>query len=106
MRLVIELRSDQLDPSLKHLCIVKGNYLPPEFKQQSYVLHFDQQMNLTSTGGSLLVESGVGVEHIRDLLGHTDTATTLIYIEMAVRRRTLENSPASIIEAMLLGKEK
>lgn len=50
MRLVIELRSDQSDPSMKHLCIVKGNYLPPEFKQQSYVLHFDRQMNFTNTG--------------------------------------------------------
>lgn len=62
--------------------------------------------SLRHTCGSLLVESGVGIEQIRDLLGHTDTATTRIYIEMAVRRKTLENSPANIIEAMLLGKEK
>ena len=51
MRLVIELRSDQADSSLKHLCIVKGNYLPAEYKQQSYVLHFDENMNFTNTGG-------------------------------------------------------
>jgi RecA-family ATPase len=50
MRLVIELRSDPVDPSLKHLCIVKGNYLPAEFKQRSFVLHFDENMNFTNTG--------------------------------------------------------
>ena len=61
--------------------------------------------SLRHTCGSLLVESGVEIESIRDLLGHTDTATTRIYIEMAVRRRTLENSPANIVEAMLLGKK-
>ncbi len=53
--------------------------------------------SLRHTCGSLLVESGVGIEHIRDLPGHTDTATTRIYIEMAVRRKTL----AGVIEIAL-----
>ncbi len=42
MRLVIELRADLLDPSLRHLCIVKGNYLPASYKKESYVLQFDE----------------------------------------------------------------
>jgi hypothetical protein len=49
--MVIELRNDRADSSLKHLCIVKGNYLPAEYKQRSYVLHFDEHMNFTNTGG-------------------------------------------------------
>jgi RecA-family ATPase len=60
MRLVIELRSDQANSSLKHLCIVKGNYLPAEYKQQSYVLHFDENMNFTNTGGGGLTSSCCG----------------------------------------------
>lgn len=41
MRLLIELRRDHLDNSRRHLCIVKGNYLPDEYKEQSYVLRFE-----------------------------------------------------------------
>lgn len=44
MRLVIELRRDLHNPSLRHLCIVKGNYLPEEYKNESYVLSFDENM--------------------------------------------------------------
>jgi hypothetical protein len=43
MRLVIELRSDPMYPQRRHLCIVKGNYLPATYKRESYVLHFDEQ---------------------------------------------------------------
>jgi RecA-family ATPase len=44
MRLVLELHKDPLRCDLRHLCIVKGNYLPAEFKGESYVLRFDDNM--------------------------------------------------------------
>ena len=51
MRLVIELRTDLKDENLKHLCIVKGNYLGKEHKNSSYVLNFDPNRFLfTNTG--------------------------------------------------------
>ena len=53
--------------------------------------------SLRHTCGSLLVENGVEVEQIRDLLGHSDTATTRIYIEMAQRQKLLSDSPANLI---------
>jgi AAA domain len=40
MRLLIELRRDHHDPTTRHLCIVKGNYLPDDYKNDSYVLRF------------------------------------------------------------------
>jgi hypothetical protein len=40
MRLLIELRRDHKDDTVRHLCIVKGNYLPDDFKTESYVLRF------------------------------------------------------------------
>lgn len=40
MRLVIEMRRDWKDGNVRHLCIVKGNYLASEFKEKSYVLQF------------------------------------------------------------------
>lgn len=42
MRVVIELRADLVHPSHRHLCIVKGNYLPGRFKKESHVLEFDE----------------------------------------------------------------
>lgn len=43
MRLVIELRQDHTNPMLRHLCIVKGNYLPASMKRESYVLSFNEE---------------------------------------------------------------
>jgi archaellum biogenesis ATPase FlaH len=44
MRLVIELRTDSQQDDIRHLCLVKGNYLSREFKQSSFVLRFDENM--------------------------------------------------------------
>jgi RecA-family ATPase len=51
MRLVIELRADPLNPLHRHLCIVKGNYLPASYKKESYVLQFDEQNFIFSNTG-------------------------------------------------------
>lgn len=51
MRLVIELRNDMQDEEYKHLCIVKGNYLGKEFKENSFKLKLDPETFLfTDTG--------------------------------------------------------
>lgn len=51
MRLVIELRADTVNPYLRHFCIVKGNYLGSDRKNESYELQFDENTLLfTNTG--------------------------------------------------------
>ncbi|KAA9332081.1 AAA family ATPase [Hymenobacter busanensis] len=40
MRVVCELRVDSHDPNVRHLCVLKGNYLPTDVKQRSYALSF------------------------------------------------------------------
>jgi site-specific recombinase XerD len=62
--------------------------------------------SLRHTCGSLLVEQGVDVETIKDMLGHTDTQTTRIYIEMARQKRLLEQSPSNIIAGIITKKQK
>jgi KaiC/GvpD/RAD55 family RecA-like ATPase/DNA-binding CsgD family transcriptional regulator len=57
MRLVIELRQDFLVPQYRHLCIVKGNYLPKEMKTESYVLSFNDNMVFSETGRRVAFES-------------------------------------------------
>jgi hypothetical protein len=52
MRLVIEFRADETDPALRHLCIIKGNYLGDDYKRSSYVLRFDQDSFTYSNTGA------------------------------------------------------
>lgn len=49
MRLVIELRKDLTDSDIRHLCIVKGNYLPEDYKDRSFKLIFDDTMSFSYT---------------------------------------------------------
>jgi KaiC/GvpD/RAD55 family RecA-like ATPase/predicted XRE-type DNA-binding protein len=50
MRLVIELRRDKSDNTLRHMCIVKGNYVKDEEKGSSYLLEFNKNMIFSNTG--------------------------------------------------------
>jgi RecA-family ATPase len=56
LRLVIELRRDSIRPSIRHLCIVKGNYLSEEYKRESFELEFDENMVFHKTGNRKLFE--------------------------------------------------
>ncbi len=44
MRLVIELRKDYNDPTLRTSVCYKGNYIPETDKRNSYVLNFHENM--------------------------------------------------------------
>ena len=50
MRLVIEMRPDFIDDNRLHLCIVKGNYLPPEYKKESFVIEANENRYFKNTG--------------------------------------------------------
>jgi RecA-family ATPase len=50
MRLVLELRTDKDDPTNRHLCVVKGNYIAKQDKETSYVLRFNENMLFENTG--------------------------------------------------------
>lgn len=59
MRLVIELRKDLQNPSghIRHFCIVKGNYVPEDYKNRSYVLNFSDNLTFENTGLRIPFES-------------------------------------------------
>lgn len=48
MRTVIELRKDKDEPGIRHLCIVKGNYIHADQKESSYVLRFEENMTFSA----------------------------------------------------------
>lgn len=56
MRLVIEVRPDPIEDNRLHLCIVKGNYLPPEYKIESYVIEANENRYFRNTGERGLFE--------------------------------------------------
>lgn len=62
MRLVIEFRKDSNDNSLRHLCIVKGNYVKDEEKNKSYVLKFNN-WNYENTGRRVAFQDLVPVSN-------------------------------------------
>ena len=50
MRLMMELRQDPERHDIRHLCVVKGNYLSAEFKHDSFELRFTPSLNFEATG--------------------------------------------------------
>ena len=60
MRMVMLLNRDpdSNKPTIRHLCIVKGNYVPEELKQKSFVLTFDPEtMRFSNTGERVAFEN-------------------------------------------------
>ncbi|RIJ48763.1 hypothetical protein D1614_09550 [Maribellus luteus] len=53
MRLVLELRKDSVNPDLRYLCIVKGNYIPESLKRDAMVLKFDENLCFTNLNRSV-----------------------------------------------------
>jgi hypothetical protein len=64
MRLVMELRADITEKRLKHMCIVKGNYLPEEYKNESFQLRLTDNMTFVNTGERIPFESLSKVEDV------------------------------------------
>ena len=57
MRLVVEIRQDLVEDNRIHLCIVKGNYLPREFKEESFVLESNDNRYFSNTGEREILEN-------------------------------------------------
>ena len=53
MRTVIELRMDLNNPNYRHLCIIKGNHIPNEYKSSSFELNYDFELGFSNTGNRI-----------------------------------------------------
>ena len=60
--------------------------------------------SLRHTFGALMVEQGVDIETVKDMMGHSDTRTTRIYVEMAQQRKLLHHSPSRAVGNLILSK--
>lgn len=100
MRVMMELRPDPERHDIRHLCIVKGNYLAEEYKHDSFVLRFTSSLNFEATGERVpfgllrerneekeesdaerltqilaMREEGMTNQQIADVLGYKDRST-------------------------------
>lgn len=50
MRVVLELRADPYNREIRHLCVLKGNYIASDLKAKSYALRFDENLRFHNTG--------------------------------------------------------
>lgn len=57
MRTVAMLRKHNTNPQLRYFCIVKGNYLSDNFKNEALELYFDENMTFSLTGRTELLEN-------------------------------------------------
>lgn len=103
-RVVVELRNDLMDSTLKHFCITKGNHLPMNFKNESYVLRINPEtVRFESTGERVPfdeLKSGERVEKREDVKklhnqGKTqrEIAFTLGISQSTVHRYLAETKP-------------
>jgi hypothetical protein len=89
MRLVLELRSDVADKTVKHLCCVKGNYLSADYKTESIKLLFSEFLTFRETGERVPFESLVPIS------GDEDDKYELV-MEMKAEGQTLEEIAKTI----------
>lgn len=57
MRIVMELRNDKVEANVRHLCVLKGNYLPQDAKNESFKLRFSENMTYENTGDRIPFEN-------------------------------------------------
>ena len=66
MRSVLMLTKDDSDESLRHLCVIKNNYLPESSKSMSYVLRFNEYLSSENTGERVRLNELATEEWIED----------------------------------------
>ena len=102
MRLVCEMRPDLVDDHRRHLCFIKGNYLAPEYKIESYVLELDPNtLYFKNTGERELFENlRIEVKKKEDLkkmvIAQHEEGKTLREIETDIRSQGYKISKSSI----------
>ena len=50
------LTQDEVEKSLRHLCVVKNNYLADKAKSKSYILKFNDHLAFENTGDRIELE--------------------------------------------------
>lgn len=90
-RVLLELRKDRFDSSLRHLIVLKGNYLPAEVKESSVVLKFDADMIFSNTGKTEMIE---------DLAGNRNFNVTRELKERAAELKKQAKSVRDIVKVL------
>ncbi len=101
MRLVVELRLDRYKTNIRHFCIVKGNYLPREFKESSYVLEMNENFHFSATGERVPFEELGGEDNTQKLELESQVLelnkTGMTQSEIAINLKTNQSKVSRIL---------
>ena len=62
--------------------------------------------SLRHTCASLMIDQGVDIETVKDILGHSSTSTTRIYASVAQKSRLIRHTPARYVEIAIENAKK
>ena len=87
LRMVAELRRDNNEDSIRHFCIVKGNYLSDKDKSKSYILNFDdKRLWFTNSGKRKPFNELTGASTLQD-----DWLDRCLYLKSEDTSRTIDD---------------
>ena len=101
MRSVLMLTQDSQDDSLRHLCIVKNNYLPDEVKSLSYVLKFNEQQSFENTGERTRLGDISFIPWLEEAKAMKDNGMSLNKISEELKNRGFKNVSKSTVHRKL-----
>lgn len=96
MRSVMMLTKDSEDRSLRHLCVVKSNYLSEEVKSKSYVLRFNDQLSFEFTGERVDLDELVAEEWLEEAKSLKEEGKTLRDITSILQSKGYSVSKSSL----------
>ncbi|MDG1912275.1 MAG: AAA family ATPase, partial [Flavobacteriaceae bacterium] len=101
MRSVLMLTKDDSDESLRHLCVIKNNYIPESSKSMSYVLRFNEYLSFENTGDQVPLNELASEEWIPMAMQMKDNGKSYRQISDELSEKGHQVSKSSIQRKLL-----
>ena len=96
MRSVLMLSKDKEDSSLRHLCVVKNNYMPEYNKSESYVLKFNKQLSFENTGDRVQLNNLADEDWIEEAKRLREEGNSLKDTAEILKKKGVKTSKSSL----------
>ena len=95
------LTKDDSDESLRHLCVIKNNYIPESSKSMSYVLRFNEYLSFDNTGDQVPLNELASEEWIPMAMQMKDNGMSYRQISDELSEKGHQVSKSSIQRKLL-----
>ena len=96
MRSVLMLTKDTKESSLRHLSIIKGNYVDEKEKKESYILKFNENLSFEYTGERFNLDNLENDDYLPIARQMRNDGMTLRQISDALKKLGYEVSKSSL----------